>query len=327
MDTSALPVRANQVEIYATREAWLAARISGIGASESAAILGIEGACGSPLGIYADKRGMMPDDCGEAPEHIRWGLRLEHAIARGYAEDTRRKICIAWPVYVSDATAHAYGLTETPHVIVRHPSIECIFASPDALQWDAKRGWGVLQIKTAHSGKLADWSGDEPPHAYVCQVQQEMLVTGCKWGTLACLVGGNKLRHFDIEADSRFHRIIETQLIAFWQRVLTEDAPPADGTLGSAEALRQLYPYDNGDIVEIGETLDEIDERLQSLRGERKAADAEIERLEQQLKQIIGERSGVRSDNVVYSWRTSVRKAYQVEATEVRTLRRKAVNG
>src|SRR5262245_47569975 len=76
----------NQASAYdvvcdsADREVWLAARLTGIGASESAAVLG-ESRWSSPLKVYAEKIGVIEHDPDEQLEAQYWGSRLERIVA------------------------------------------------------------------------------------------------------------------------------------------------------------------------------------------------------------------------------------------------------
>ena len=319
MSTSALPLRESQIETFGNRSQWVEARQSGIGASESAAILGVSGAFGSALSVYADKLGMLPD-CGlDEVEHIKWGNRLELPIIEGYAEDSNRLAMpyAEWLRPQIDRPINQY--------MIRHATVDCMFCTPDAYQHDDDRGPGILQIKTANAFKGYDWT-DQPPLPYIVQVQHEMACTGAAWATLACLVGGNKLKWFDIDRDDRFIQVLEDQCQAFWRRVVMRDPPPADGSEHSAKAIKGLFPYDSGDAIELPELAD-TDRELQDMKDAKRTLEKKIESLEQSIKLAIGDASEAVIGKAIYSWRTSERAGFTVAPSTARTLRRKAAKG
>jgi hypothetical protein len=96
----------------ADRAAWLAARRTGIGASEVAAVLGLS-PYESPLDVYCRKLGLVPEKA--ETEAMRWGLRLEPLLAAEYAERT------------------GYPLVAT-QVFLRHPDKPFLLATLDGVR-------------------------------------------------------------------------------------------------------------------------------------------------------------------------------------------------
>src|SRR5687767_8539180 len=70
------------------RERWLAERRELLTASDVAAVLGVDPRR-SPLSVYAEKRGLL--EVAETP-WMRWGRRVEGAIAEAYADETGRPV-------------------------------------------------------------------------------------------------------------------------------------------------------------------------------------------------------------------------------------------
>lgn len=313
----ALPVRADQIIGFADREEWLAYRSQGIGGSEAATVLGVPGSFGSRIGLWAVKTGRVPADDLSNVERVKWGNRLESAILLGYAEETGRSV-ISWSAWLAEQG-------HEPMAVVRHADQRHLFCTPDGVQHDEWRGTGLVQIKTAHSGKLADWSGDEPPLAYAVQVQHEMACTGAQWCSLACLVGGNALRWFDIERDEAFIKAMTTAHAAFWHQVLDGEMPEPDGSDDASEALKRMFPRDHGAEITLADDFIEIDRNLCDLKDQAKAIAKRIELFEQQIKAAMGDASTARCGDAVYSWKSSTRKAYTVAESEVRRFTRKEV--
>lgn len=308
-----LDVTEGQLITFRSREEWLEYRGNGIGGSEAAAVLGVPGAFGSRLKIWALKTGRMPPEDVSGNERVKWGTRLERAILDGFAEETGRE-CHAWSDCVGTHTA-----------VVRHPTAGWMFATPDGICQDAERGIGLIQVKTAHAGKLAEWSDDEPPLPYIVQVQHEMACTGAKWCALVCLVGGNALRWFDVERDEPFIRAMMAAEEVFWSMVRDGEMPEPDGSEQSGEALRAMFPRDSGAEIQLSDAYEAIDAELVKMKAERAALDKRIEHHEQVIKAAMGDATHARVSNVIYSWKSSERKAYTVQASTVRRFTRKEV--
>ena len=70
---------------------WLEKRRSGIGGSDSGAILGLN-KYATPLSVYIAKKGMLEDGLNVNNQSIKWGKMAEAAIRQGLAEDLNLQI-------------------------------------------------------------------------------------------------------------------------------------------------------------------------------------------------------------------------------------------
>lgn len=292
-------------EAFPTKEAWLKGRRQGIGASEASAVLGLN-PWKSPLQLYGEKLELVEPDATES-EAMEWGLRLEPLIADKYAAATGRKLA-----------------DPEPFTLYRSRAYEFMTASFDRLITGDPRGLGVLQIKTTGAFKAEDWE-DEPPVYYQVQVQQECAVLGATWGSLAVLIGGQRFRWFDLARNDRFVGLLVEREAAFWQRLITMDPPPVDGSDSAREILRRLYPKETaGLVVNLPADVIDWDAELQALKVGLKGSEARKQELENKIKAILGEaETGICTNGLQFTWKASERKGYVVEATTVRTLRRK----
>ena len=288
----------------AEREHWLDARSLGIGASEIAGVLGIS-AWVSPFSLYLQKTRQVEPPNLDDVERVQWGNILEEPIAREYGRRSGR-------VY----EMHGKLLQST-----EHPWALCTL---DALTTDGAAASWPLEIKTASEFKASDWT-DGAPEVYYAQIQQQMLVTGAKKATIACLLGGQQLVWCDVERDEMMIRRIVHHGERFWQRVLDRDMPEPDGSDASASALAKLYPADDGGTVVLDAGLMDLAGELDTLKAESKRIASEIKERENRIKQAIGEATrGVLPDGSAYSWKTQSRKETVVKASTFRVLRRHA---
>jgi len=289
-----------------SREAWLAERRRGIGASDAAAVLGVS-PWATPLTLFADKLDLADDIERRASlEILEWGLALEAPIAARYARETGRE-----PIDPGRFT------------IVRSEQHPFMLATLDRQLVDPDRGPGVLEIKTASWMKRDEWL-EEPPLEYQIQVQHQLAVTGCAWGSLAVLIGGQLFRWCDVDRNDRFIDALIAKEAAFWQRVEAREPPEPDDTTACLDLLRRLFPtHTAGKVVALPADADEWDqERVRAIEDE-KAAQARRRLAESQLIAALGDAEiGLLPCGVRYSFKTIARKGYVVEPSSARQLRR-----
>lgn len=192
------------------RESFLSARLSGIGGSDAAAILGLS-RYKTPLAVYQEKRGeAAPQDDNEA---MLWGRVLEPVIRQQYAERTGRTVRI-------------------PDNLIRHGSHDWMIANLDGMTDDGR----VIEIKTARVA--AGWGEpgtDEVPHEYLLQVQHYMAVTGFPVADIAVLIGGSDFRLYEIHADHELQSLLIHEEGLFWQCV-ERGEPPEPMSLADCQA-------------------------------------------------------------------------------------------
>jgi putative phage-type endonuclease len=256
---------------YESREDWLAARNLGIGASESAALFGLSPWL-SPFALWADKTGMAPRENSTA-EHLRWGLLLEKPIAEAYAMDSKRTV---WE-------------PPSPWCVAVDRELECLRATPDRwiVEADGKDGRGVLEIKNVDGSKSSLWDEMPPLHVQI-QVQHQLAVTGFRWGTIAALIGGNRLRTWDIDRNDDMIAELRIRVAEFWRMVQSKTAPEADGSEATAKALKALYPLDNGEAVVLPPESIEWYAAFEKAKADEKLAKEEKIAAENRIKTAIG---------------------------------------
>lgn len=196
------------------RDAWLAARRQYIGASDSAAILGVD-PFRSALDVYLDKRGESAEV--EQTEAMEAGNVLERTVLGWYAQRSGR-------------TAHASGML---HVSTEHAHLSC---TPDGIVWlDAERT-APAQVKC--TGRSKAWDDGLPDHVYI-QIQHEMLVLGVEQAVAIALVstwGGFRLKDYDVERDEGKQREIIEATADMMARIRTGEPPEPDGSAAAGRA-------------------------------------------------------------------------------------------
>lgn len=296
---------------YGTREAWLAARNTGVGASESAALFGLS-PWDTPFTLWAKKTGRVePDEMGG--EWIEWGNLLEEPIAKRYAQKTGRTV---WQ--------------GGPFCVAQHPAIPFMRATPDryVIAGDPPRfpdfapsGGGLLQIKNTNAFKGHDWDTGVPDYIEI-QVQHEMACTGREWASVAVLIGGSEFRSFDVARNENFIEELEEQVRTFWGHVERNEPPPLDGSIRTLETIKKLHPKDNGEIARLPDGAIQWWEELAEIRAQESRIAKAKPAIETMLRDAIGDATfGVLPDGRVLSLKTTDRVGYAVEPTSYRSLR------
>lgn len=145
----------------------------------------------------------------EESERMKWGSRLENAIAQGIAEDL--------------------GLNIRPmKEYVRDPSYRLGASFDYAIGED-----GILEIKNVDTLQFKDgWliHGDTieaPPHIEL-QVQQQLALSGRKFAMIGALIGGNRVKVIQREPNPAVIEAIRKQASAFWEKIQRgEEFPPS----------------------------------------------------------------------------------------------------
>lgn len=241
---------------------WNAARLTGIGASEAAAALG-ESTFSTPFKLYAVKCGLIPPM--EDTDAMRLGRKLEQVGVTEYAH--RNGVAVRY--------------TECP--MLRHPDYPFILATPDAVLENDD----LLEIKTTTwRTKLGEQTAEgdaEIPPEWVCQAQQQMLVTETQRVHFGVLVDGRGWKQYTIERDEGLIEAIIAAESELWDRIQRRDPPDPDWHHPStADVVRKMF-----DHVSEGETV--------QLSGKASMAWDAYERLGKQIKQLESDREGLKS--------------------------------
>jgi len=292
------------------REAWLAERRKLIGASEVAAILGVDPRMG-PLAVYASKVSDTADV--EETRWMKWGRRVEGAIADGYADETGRPVV--------DCGAHE---------IRRHPYAPFLGATLDRLTGGSLAHpepiEGMLRVpleaKAVAGFKAKEWAEDPPLH-YQVQLQAQLACTGAQWGSLVALIGGISLAWRDLLRNDAFLAAALPKLEEFWLRVERRQPPDADGLPGTTAAVRALWSEEDGETVPLDVEALELVSLWEKAKAIEKGTEDEIETLGNRLRARMGSASfGALPDGSMLTLRTTKRAGYTVQPTEYRALRR-----
>ena len=256
------------------REDWLAVRKQGIGSSDAAAAVGLN-PYKSQLELWLEKTGrdtslpkLDPQD-EESPAY--WGNILEPIVATHYSKRSGHRV-------------------RRINAVLQHPDpkLPWMLANIDREVIGAD-DVQILECKTAGINGARLWKEGVPEYVQL-QVMHQLAVTGKQAADVAVLLGGQHLEIHRIERDeSMIARLIDLERL-FWDYVVSDTPPPADGTDSAEAALRCLYPEDNGQTLDFSQHPELANTYLE-LKAVRQSI-AQQETHEAQLKQALQQAMG-----------------------------------
>jgi putative phage-type endonuclease len=277
-------------------------RRKGIGASEVAAIFNRHPFI-SQADLYMDKRGLRPPK--EQTEDMRRGSFLETGIAYWTAEKLG--------IYIAESRP------------LTHPVHPIALATPDRFIHETGEAGsviggmsGVLEIKSPRNGSAYTPPEVDPqgvPDYVMLQVQWQLGVARARYpsptydcpldkGIVSALVNGELwIYHFTF--NPKLFDFMLKGTLEWWDRHIINDVPPPmDGSEGSSDYLKQVYPtHKRDELIEPDEPTSGLIFRLADL--ESKAAEMKhyIEDTKNKIKDAIGDGAGFRGPWGTLTWK------------------------
>ena len=274
----------------ADRDDWHAARRTGLGGSDIAAICGLNQYT-SPLEIWLKKRGeTVPRRIDPVlDEAAEMGHELEPTVARRFTKKT------GLPAISNPGTLRR---PDVPHMLVNldRATIE-----------DGEMG--ALELKTRSSYALNDWL-DETPVDVTVQTQWQLAVTGWQFAYTACLIGGQRTIVHRLQRDEQMISDLMAIAAEFWGWVQTGQQPPIDGSHATGELLDRLHatPTEDFVVADAAEVEHWLKQRAHAKEA-MAAADIALTDAENHLKHIAGDAAEVHiRGELAYSWRRYSRR-------------------
>jgi len=258
---------------------WKKERQKGIGGSDAAAVLGVS-RWKSPLRLYLEKLGEIEPE--QDNEYMLWGRKLEKLIIEHFVEATGKNV-------------------EKIDKILVHPEYPFMIANLDGYipEEDA-----VVEVKTASSYKLDEWSGDNIPVEYVLQGQHYLAVTGCSKVYYPVLVGGNTFFIKEMTRDEELINMIIDAESKFWHEHIEKRIPPEmTGSVDARGLLDKLYPTaKEGLKVELPQ-LEETVNQLAVTQAKIKELEQLVDELQAKIKEQMGEAEIAEIGSFVATWK------------------------
>ena len=271
------------------REDWLQIRKQGIGSSDAAAAVGLN-PYKSQLELWLEKTGrdtaLPKADPQDEESPMYWGNVLEPVVAWHYSKRTKNKV----------RRINAVLQHPNPELFWMLANIDREVIGADDVQ--------ILECKTAGINGARLWKEGVPEYVQL-QVMHQLAVTGKQAADVAVLLGGQHLEIHRIERDEQMiARLIELER-RFWDYVVTDTPPPADGSDSADQALRCLYPQDSGKTADFS-TNPALSVTYVELKAVRQSIAQQQSReavLKQTLQQAMGESTRAQFSSGYITWK------------------------
>jgi len=208
-------------------------------------------------------------------------------------------------------------------ITFQSPEHEIALATPDGLIFQdfipksfeelklvANQAVAVVEVKSPGPYTLDDWAHpvevpDGIPSYYLPQVQWQMGVLQKDYAIVGALVGRD-LQVYRVAFDLAFFKKLLTWAKEFWSYVEMRKQPPVDGTEDYAKYLVKKYPsHTDNEIRQSTPEIDPIVRKLQKSKGYIKDLEQITNQCENEIKDFIGDASGIIGPWGKISWRKS----------------------
>ncbi|WP_269964303.1 YqaJ viral recombinase family protein [Pseudomonas citronellolis] len=239
-----------------------------------------------PLEVWQREAGLPKSDPNDEESPTYWGNILEPIVANHYARRTGNRV-------------------RRINAVLQHPDpkLDWMLANIDREVIGAS-DVQILECKTAGINGARLWKEGVPVYVQL-QVMHQLAVTGKQTADVAVLLGGQHLEIHRIERDDELiARLVDLER-DFWGYVQRDTPPPADGSDSAEQALRCLYPEDQGHTLDFTQdpVLSAAFDELQAVRASLEIQGKREAELKQQLQQAMGDASRALFANGAVSWR------------------------
>ncbi|GAB6276288.1 MAG: hypothetical protein SAMD01599839_08280 [Rectinema sp.] len=198
-----------------THEQWLDLRRTGIGGSDSGAIMGMN-SYSSRFMVALDKYGKIPPK--EETDAMRHGKRMEPILRHEFVDVFREVTGLTVEVFESPwmyrSKLYPWMLADIDGVIKLPPDG---YTTPDGIHLD---GIGGMECKTVSHEN--DWKDDSVPDNYYCQDTHYMTVLGFKWIMMPVLII-NRIELRVVPLNQEFQtKLIEAER-EFWNDIILKE--------------------------------------------------------------------------------------------------------
>lgn len=274
---------------YTTEKQWLDERLKDVTSSEVAALFHMSPYM-TELELWHHKKNQTQQEFKDN-DRMKWGDRLEPAIARGIASD------MSWTV-----SPMKYYLRDTS--IKMGSSFDFRIT-----QIDGKDCNGILEIKNVDYIQLKQkWIFDDetkecieaPPHIEL-QCQQQLAVSKADFLYIGALIGGNNVILIERKPNAKIINKIRAKVSYFWDSIKANKQPAVDFERDAA-FIRQLYSYaEPGKIMEGTEEIDQLVSSYSEIVKKEKAIQKEKDKIKSHILTLINENEKVTGKNYTIS--------------------------
>lgn len=234
---------------FSTEAEWLANRAVDLTSTEAAALFGASPYM-TEYELYHRKTGALPIDDFKSNDRMKWGNRLEAAIAAGVAEDLG---LIVKPFKSYMRIPELRMGSSFDFMIV---GLAADFTGDEAARdMFREHGAGIMEVKNVDGlqfrrGWSDEGAGVEAPAHIEMQVQHQLEVADLNWSLIAPLVGGNTPVPIIRVRDRAIGDAIKLAVAEFWNRV-EHLTPPAPDFTADADTIAKLHVANDGSAIDL----------------------------------------------------------------------------
>jgi len=277
---------------------WLALRRQDVTSTEVSALFGLSPYM-TEFELWMRKKHQTEVEF-EENERMKWGTRLQDAIAYGVAVDEQLFIRPA-PEYcrIPDlriGSSFDFIVTDGVYKYKRDQSPAGIDSElkDEVIQTSSPQDKAILEIKNVDSlqfrnGWLIDDEGvtEAPPYIEL-QVQQQMLIKDLPSTKIRALIGGNTVAKIERQADLDIHSEIKIRVKKFWDSIDSNTPPPIDFER-DAKFISKLYGFaEPGKVIEADFRLHDLAQKYKDASDWEKKYKTSKEGLKAEMLSIMG---------------------------------------
>lgn len=276
-------------------DTWRELRKSFLGGSDAAAAVGLS-RYKTPIGIYYDKIGTLPDISDS--KKMKAGRMLEPIIAEMFAEETGKHV-VRQPF------------------LYQHPEHTFMAANIDFGIYGENAG-----LECKNSAYRKDWEDDQVPDEYFFQCQHYMAVTNAERWYLAYMLDGWDFNYVTIERNQEIIDMMIGEQTKLWDEHILLNIPPEfDGSDSAKQLLNFLYPRETpGLAVDLPNEIDDWIASKDALQAQIKELDNAKTEIENRIKAIIQDNEIGVTPMYWVKYKTVERKESVVSASSYRRL-------
>lgn len=297
-----------------TEPDWHLMRSTDITATDAAALFGVS-PYSTPYALFHRKAKTF-ESVFEETERMKWGKRLQFAIAAGICEDK------GWKVLCAD-----------PFLYVRSRRFVGMGASPDYIIYCPVRGVGLLEIKNVDRFIAKEqWTEDEAPVHYEFQLQHQLECSSLKWGAIGGLIGGNEAMVYEREYDSEVGTEIGNRVADFWRRIRDNDPYHPDYLKDAATIGKVYLNATPGNVLdakaepEAAERVAKLAKQYKDAAAAEKAAEEDKKRASAEIIDILKDRERLFGYDKLTVSATTVHLPERVQTYKATSFRRLNIN-
>lgn len=261
-----------------SEQEWLELRKNYLGGSDASVILGVN-KYKSAVALYLEKTGQIENEfTGNLATEL--GNELEPFVAKKFEEATGKRV-------------------RRLNKMLQHEEHEFMTANLDRVIIGEK---AFLECKTTNARNENAWKDDAVPVEYLAQVMHYLAVTGYERAYIAVVIGNHDFQYKVIERDEDLiNTIIEKEKDFYYNNVKAGVMPTIDGSGSTKDALNNLYSEPIDEVMQLGNDVNEIIDKINVLKESIALDKKEVGRLENILREKLGNHEKAESETYFIS--------------------------